>query len=339
MTQDTLTAPAKLADLPQLADGILCDMLFPCPPSGVEAELLARRDTGYSYTSLTMAQDNEASPAQTYAAMAKIRYQLSQHPDDFILVDTVADIREAKRTGKIGVGFHFQGSESVGRDLANIGAYYALGVRWMLLAYNFQNNVGTGCIEAQRTDNGLSAFGRDVVAEMNRVGMIVDCSHTGYRTTMDAMALSTAPCIFSHSNPRALFDHPRNIRDDQIKACAATGGVIGVNGVGQFIGDPDGVKLDTIVRNIDYLVQLVGPQHVALGLDYMTPLHTQVLYDFYGTKDVGKKIGMPALPWAFLHPDSIPPLFQMLLDKGYSAADLRGLMGDNFLRVADAVWK
>jgi membrane dipeptidase len=339
MTTQTQSVPEKLSDLPQLADGILCDMLFPCPPTGVVAELLSRRDFGYSYTSLTMAQDNEASPAQTYAAMAKIRYQLSQRPDDFIIVHSVDDIREAKRTGKIGVGFHFQGSESVGRDLANIGAYYALGVRWMLLAYNFQNNVGTGCIEAQKTDHGLSAFGRDVVAEMNRVGMIVDCSHTGFHTTMDAMEVSSQPCIFSHSNPRALYDHPRNIRDEQIKACAATGGVIGVNGVGQFIGEPDRVTPETIVRNIDYLVQMVGPQHVALGLDYMTPLHTQVLCDFYGGENVAKKIGMPPLPWAFFHPDSVAPLLQMLLDKGYSADDLRGLMGGNFLRVAETVWK
>lgn len=329
---------ASLADIAPLADGILCDMLFPAPPAEVEEELLARRQTGYSYTSLTLAQDNEAAPSQVYAALAKMRHALSLHPDDFILVDSVDDIREAKRTGKIGVGFHFQGSEAVGRDLANVGAYYKLGVRWMLMAYNFQNNVGTGCIEAQKNDGGLSAFGRDLVAEMNRVGMLVDCSHSGYRTTMDAMEVSTHACIFSHSNPRALYDHPRNIRDDQIKACAATGGVIGVNGVGQFIGEPGGVQLDTIISIIDYLADLVGPQHVALGLDYMTPGHCKALYDFY-KGNVAKKIGMPELPWAFLSPSTIPALLEKLLAKGYSADDLRGIMGENFLRVAAEVWK
>lgn len=338
MTTDTASPAATLADVSALADGILCDMLFPAPPVALEEELLARHRTGYSYTSLTLVADNEASPAQVYHQLAKTRHMLSLRPDEFIIVDGVADIREAKRTGKLGVGFHFQGTEAVGRELANIGAYYKLGVRWMLMAYNFQNNVGMGCIEAETNDQGLSRFGRDVIAEMNRVGMIVDCSHSGHRTTMDAMEVSTAPCIFSHSNPRALFDHPRNIRDDQIKACAETGGIIGVNGVGHFIGEPTEVSLGNIVRQIDYLVDLVGPRHVGFGLDYMTPLHTQILVDFY-KGDTQSKVGLPGLPWGFLSPHAAPELLDKLLAKGYSAEDLRGIMGENFLRVAEAVWK
>src|SRR5579863_6201423 len=206
-----------LADLPSLQDGILCDILAPAPPVDLCAEMEARQKTGYSFVSLTMSVDDEASPASVFSRLAKIRHTLSSRPEDFVLIDTVEDIRAAKKTNKLGLGFHFQGTEAVGRDLANVGAYYKLGVRWMLMAYNFQNNVGTGCIEAQNNDLGLSAFGKDLIREMNRVGMIVDCSHSGYRTTMDAMATSTRPCIFSHSNPRALYDHPRNIRDDQIK--------------------------------------------------------------------------------------------------------------------------
>lgn len=327
-----------MADIPALREGILCDMLFPAPPAHVEEELLRRREIGFSYTSLTIAMDNEAAPSQVYAALAKARYDISMYPDQLVMADSAESIRTAKEQGKLAVGFHFQGTEPVGRDLANIGAYYQLGVRWMLMAYNFQNNVGTGCIEAQTNDGGLSAFGREVVEEMNRVGMTVDCSHSGYRTTMDAMELSTAPCIFSHSNPRALFDHPRNIRDDQIKACAATGGIIGVNGVGQFVGEQKGVTIETLVRNIDYVVDLVGPDHVAIGLDYMTPLHCQTFHDFY-KGDVSRKIGMPPLPWAFFDPGQIPALLQALLDKGYAADDVRAIMGDNFLRVAAATWK
>jgi len=334
----TSASPASLSDLPALADGVLCDMLFPCPPADVEGELLSRRGAGFSFTSLTMSVDNEASPAEVYAKLAKIRHKLSRHPDTITLVDSVADIRQAKQDGRLGVGFHFQGTEPVGRDLANVGAYYKLGVRWMLMAYNFQNNVGVGCIEGETNDIGLSAFGKDLVAEMNRVGMIVDCSHSGHRTTMDAMAASTAPCIFSHSNPRALFDHPRNIRDDQIKACAATGGVIGVNGVGQFMGEKTRVTIDHMLRHIDYLAEKVGPRHIALGLDYMTPLHCQVLYDFYGG-NVSAKIGMPELPWAFFDPAEVPALLNRLLDKGYSVEDVRGIAGENFLRVAEQVWK
>ena len=114
-----------------------------------------------------------------------------------------------------------------GRD--KTGLYHRLGVRQALFADNLNNAAGGGCHDE---DRGLTDFGRAVVQEMNRAGMLVDCSHSAYRTTMEAMEVSSAPVVFSHSNPKALWDHGRNIRDDQIKACAATGGVVGVNGLG-----------------------------------------------------------------------------------------------------------
>jgi membrane dipeptidase len=338
-TTSNTTAPLALSDLPSLRDGILCDILLGPPPTGLQADLDARIKTGFSYISLSMAGDLEASPAAVYARMAKIRHEMSEHPDKIVLVDSVEDIRAAKKANKLAVNFHFQGSEAVGRDLANVGAYYKLGVRWMLMAYNFQNNVGTGCLEAQKNDIGISQFGKDLIAEMNRVGMMVDCSHSGYRTTMDAMSLSTKPCIFSHSNPRALFDHPRNIKDDQIKLCAQTGGVIGINGVGAFMGEPREVSLDTVVRHIDYVAELVGPEHIALGLDYMTPKFCQFILDFY-KGDAPEKIAMPAeLPWGFMDPAHTPLLLSKLLKKGYSVDAVRGIMGENFLRVASEVWQ
>jgi membrane dipeptidase len=339
MMKNTAPVRSSLADVDSLSDAILCDILFPAPPADLDAELKSRRSTGFSYVSLTMATDSEASPALVYSRLAKMRYELSQQPDAIVLADSVADIRAAKKSGKLAIGLHFQGTEAVGRDLANVGAYYQLGVRWMLLAYNFQNNVGTGCIEAQKNDLGISQFGRDLIAEMNRVGMIVDCSHSGYRTTMDAMSVSTRPCIFSHSNARALFDHPRNIRDDQIRMCAQTGGVIGINGVGPFVGEPREVSADTIVRHIDYMVELAGPKHVALGLDYMTVLHRQQMFDFY--KGDVSKVGLRPedLPWGFLDPTDTPALLSKLLAKGYSQEVLRGIMGENFLRVAAQVWR
>ena len=340
VTSDTSTPanPRALGDLPPLRDGILCDMIFPAPPMDLCAELKNRHKTGFSFVSLTLSVDDDASPASVYVRLAKIRYELSKQPE-MVLADTVEEIRAAKSSDKLAVGLHFQGTEAVGRDLANVGAYYKLGVRWMLMAYNFQNNVGVGCIEAQKNDLGLSAFGKDLIREMNRVGMIVDCSHSGHRTTMDAMSTSTRPCIFSHSNPRALYDHPRNIRDDQIKACAQTGGVIGINGVGAFIGEPKEVFVDTVVRHIDYVAGLVGPQHVALGLDYMTPAHVKVLIDFYGG-DTIPKVGLaPEMPWGFLNPTDTPLLLSKLLAKGYPPDVVRGIMGENFLRVAAAVWQ
>lgn len=330
--------PSSLADVAAVKDGILCDILIGPPPVGLDEQLEARWNTGFRFVSLSMAGDSEATPAVIYSRMAKMRHDISTRSDKMMIADSVAEIRAAKKANKLGIGFHFQGTEAVGRDLANVGAYYKLGVRWMLMAYNFQNNVGTGCIEAEKNDIGISQFGRELIAEMNRVGMLVDCSHSGYRTTMDAMSISTAPCIFSHSNPRALYDHPRNIRDDQIKLCAQTGGIIGINGVGPFIGEPKEVTVDTIVRHIDYVADLVGPEHIALGLDYMTPLHCQIVHDYY-KGNVQAKIALPPeLPWGFLNPTQTPLLLSQLLAKGYSKDDVLGIMGENFLRVAEKVW-
>lgn len=337
MTASNACAPASLSDVWQVSDGVLCDILKPAPPAGLEGELESRLSSGFSFVSLTMALDNDASPSSVYAKLARTRHQLSKSPSKYILVDDVDDIRTAKQSGRLAIGFHFQGTEAVGRDLANVGAYYQLGVRWMLLAYNYQNNVGVGCIEGEKNDLGLSEFGKDLIAEMNRVGMLVDCSHSGHRTTMEAMAASSQPCIFSHSNPRALNDHPRNIRDDQIKACAQTGGVLGVNGVGSFMGEPKAVKVDALIRQIDYISELVGPEYVALGLDYMTPLHCESLVESYNGDT--SKVGLPALPWEFFNPADTPLLLSELLARGYSQDQVRGVMGENFLRVAAAVWR
>jgi membrane dipeptidase len=208
----------------------------------------------------------------------------------------------------------------------------------MLMAYNYQNNVGTGCLEGEERDTGLSKFGRKLVAEMNRVGMIVDCTHCGYKTSMDAMASSVAPCIFSHSNPQALSDHPRNIRDDQIKACADGGGLIGIHGVGPFMGKEyeKECTADAIVRQIDYVAQLVGPKHIALGLDYSSPDYCKWMFDLGGAE----KMGLPTeRPWGFYDPANISAVFDQLRSKGYREEDIKGIKGENFLRVASGIWK
>ena len=153
-------------------------------------------------------------------------------------------------------------------DVAMVGFYHRLGVRQMLFAYNRNNAAGGGCHDE---DIGLTPFGRAVVAEMNRVGMTVDASHCGHRTSLEAMEVSAKPVIFSHSNPWALTARGRNIRDDQIRGCAATGGVIGLNGIGHFMDDPE-ARSESVFRRIDYVVQMVGAEHAGIGLDYPFPV-------------------------------------------------------------------
>ena len=184
--------------------------------------------------------------------------------EDFVLAGSVSDVRAARSAGRMAVAFDLEGMNALDGDLDLLHLVHALGVRQILFAYNRNNLAGGGCHDE---DAGLTDFGRAAVREMNDLGILVDCSHCGYRTTMDAMELSCAPVIFSHSNPRALRDHERNIRDEQATACAATGGVIGVNGIGLFLGEDD-IRTEALADHVEYLLDLVGPDHVGIGLDY-----------------------------------------------------------------------
>ena len=222
-------------------------------------------------------------------------------------------------------------------DIAMVAFYYRLGVRQMLFAYNRNNAAGGGCHDE---DVPLTDFGRAVVDEMNRVGMVVDCSHSGYRTTMEAMERSSAPVIFSHSNPSALTPHGRNIRDDQIRACAATGGVIGLNGIGLFLGDRE-ARTESIFRRIDYVVQLVGPEHAGIGLDYPFPVRG---LDIDGLLVTHPEVWPPSAGYGTgeyrnAEPEQLPELTELMLQAGYDEPTVRGILGENFLRVAGAVWK
>jgi membrane dipeptidase len=167
--------------------------------------------------------------------------------------------------------------------------------------------------------------------------MLVDCSHTGLRTTLQAMEASTAPCIFSHSNPVTLHKHGRNIVDEQIKACARTGGVVGINGIGLFLGDP-AASTPTLVRAITYVADMVGIDHVGVSLDW-TPENLEGLTAAnpkFWPKSEGYGQGSNMRVAA---PRQLPEITEMLLDRGYGEEDVRKVMGGNFRRVAAAVWK
>lgn len=205
----------------------------------------------------------------------------------------------------------------------------------MLLVYNRRNLAGSGCHDAD--DTGLTELGRALLAEMDRVGMVRCCSHAGYRTAREIIDSSDRPVIFSHSNPRSLRDHPRNIPDELIRACAATDGVIGINGVGLFLGTGPPTA-EIILRNLDYVAQLVGADHVGLGLDYM--FKSSELDDpGRGGTDMWPREWGYGRGSGFAPPEVIPEIVAGLERLGYPATAIRGILGENLLRVADAVWK
>lgn len=266
--------------------------------------------------------------------LAHFRRWLAQRPDEYLLIETVDDIARARATGRLAVGFDIEGANAIADQPSLLGLYYDLGVRWMLMAYNRNNRVGGGCHD---DDPGLSVFGREVLDEMARVGMVPCCTHTGHRTTMDVMAYASTPVIFSHSNPRAVHDHPRNVRDEALKACAATGGAVGINGIGPFLGANDN-RSETFVRHMDYAVQLIGPEHVTLGLDYV--FDSQELDDYVaamkGTFPPGKgyEAGI-----RMVAPEQLEEIVEHLLRLGYPDSALRGILGENHLRIARQTWK
>jgi membrane dipeptidase len=267
------------------------------------------------------------------AVLAHFRRWLSLQTDRYILVSRIEDIERAHRERKLAVSFDIEGGVALNHQLAMVQLYYDLGVRWMLMAYNRNNSLGGGCHDA---DSGLTPFGRQVLQEMRRVGMVPCCSHTGFRTTMDVMEQAGGPVIFSHSNPLGAWRHYRNIRDEAIRACAATGGVIGINGIGLFLG-PNDSRSKTVVRHIDYVVQLVGPQHVGLGLDYV--FDQQELRDFlranaetFPPQEYGCEPRMVA-------PEQVPEIASGLLRLGYAAADVCAILGGNHMRVARQAWR
>ena len=212
-----------------------------------------------------------------------------------------------------------------------ISFYYDLGVRQMLLAYNKDNRASGGCMEGHI---GLTDFGKEVIREMNRVGMVVDVSHMGYRATMEAFEISTQPVIFSHSNPKGLREHARNISDEQLKACANTGGVVGINGIGDFLG---GTSSELVVENIEYVMNLVGSEHVGIGLDYVVDKQELIEY-IEGHPDV-----FPPEKFnnylSFVEPEQFPEFTELLHRKSYGEQIISGILGGNFLRVVEKVWK
>ncbi len=268
-------------------------------------------------------------------AAASVRHFVQGHPEKYLMGLTTADLRAAKASGRLAVSLDVEGVHALGEQLSLVEFLYHIGVRWMLLVYNRRNLAGSGCHDP--VDDGLSEHGRGILREMDRVGMIKCCSHTGYRTAREILDASDQPVIFSHSNPRSLRDHPRNIPDDLIKACAATGGVVGINGVGLFLGDGPPTAHD-IVRNIDYVVQLVGDRHAGLGLDYM--------FKSSELKEPGRssdEIWPPEWGYGagsgFAGPEVIPEIASGLERLGYPPESVRGVLGENLLRVADAVWQ
>ncbi len=293
---------------------------------------------GVNYVSINIGMDmNPVS--QVTAVIAGFRATIAAHPERYVLASTVQDIEQAAAAGKLAIGFDLEGAMPLLDQPEMVALYRALGVRQMHLAYNRNNSVAGGCHDVEQ---GLTPLGHKIVAAINAAGVLMDCSHTGRKCSLDIMAASTQPVIFSHSNPLALVQHGRNVTDEQIRACAATGGVICVSGVSIFLGTrtPDA---DDVARHSAYVANLVGVQHAGIGLDIsfrQSELDDNPPGDYDPTYWWPKSAGYDRAISKSTYPpiESWTVLGDALRKTGMTADEAALVMGGNMMRVAGQVW-
>lgn len=299
-----------------------------------EGVLERYRKAGFAHISLTIAAEFHGLEA-TIRHLAQVRRFFAERRDDYPLAETIDDITAAHASGRLAVSFNFQGGAPFGSDPAIVDVYVRLGVRLAILSYNMRNTLGDGCQEPG--DAGLSLLGRRFVVEMNRCGMVIDLSHVGRRTSLETVEASTDPVVFSHSNSVELHAHVRNITREVIVACAAKGGVIGINSLVFMLSSGRKAKVDDFVRHIATVADVTGPRHIALGMDWN--FYDPFMQRMFAENPGMANLGYPPPPWDSLAPETLPQVVEALLGLGWKDADVQGLLGQNMLRVARRVWR
>lgn len=305
------------------------------------------RNSGVTCISETVANHFTCDLYDAYKRFSHSEYKLNGLKELLIKATCVEDIRRAKREGKHAIMWNCQnthglaGGVDVESDLDRINLFYALGFRVIQLTYNLRNAVGDGCLE--RYESGLSRFGLKFVDRMNKLGMLVDTSHCGYQTTMDAVEFSKAPVAATHTTCRAIYDHPRGKTDEELKAIVEKGGYVGINMIPAFIGRTG--DLNQFLDHVDYAVDLIGVDHIGIGTD------------------TGHREPRPEIPrerrwWTGFKPEHLElgpemradesssgslawvnwPFYTVgLVSRGYSDQEIEKIIGMNFLRIIEKV--
>ncbi|QMV14639.1 dipeptidase [Vibrio spartinae] len=253
-------------------------------------------------------------------------------------VHSTHDIRRAKREGKTGVMMGFQNANAYEDQLGYVQVFKDLGVGVVQMCYNTQNLVGTGCYER---DGGLSGFGHEIVAEMNRVGVMCDLSHVGAKTSEEVILASKKPVCYSHCLPSGLKDHPRNKSDQELKFIADHGGFVGVTMFAPFLKNGIHSTVEDYVEAIAYIFNLVGEDQIGIGTDF-TQGHGQPFFEWL-THDKGyarrlTNFGEIINPEGIRTLGEFPNLTDALLRHGFTETQVRKIMGENWLRVLGDVW-
>ncbi len=327
---------------------LILDTLFvggPGFPAGFSEEMyeLATQhsaDNSFTAISATISNGSDTSAGEVFERMRATNRYWKDRADKYLQVFTVEDIHAAKASRRLGMHHNFQSGNPLDGDLSNLEKYYHLGLRQMNFTYNVDNELASGCVSnSGGTDTGLTTFGEAAVREMNRLGIVVDASHSSNQTAIDAATLSTRPVVLSHSNVATFQPIDRNASDPAIKTVAATGGVICINFIGGFLNPQGDATPFSIAKHAHYIRNLVGPEHVGAGSDYV--------FNYAETLD-----------WVLRNPTQFPPemgyaspshmgkpgevwgvVKELEATFGWKDHEIRGLLGANILRVYRDVWR
>ncbi|MEW5811859.1 MAG: membrane dipeptidase [Actinomycetota bacterium] len=271
--------------------------------------------------------------SDSVALLQHFRSAVDDHPE-LELVSGIDDVERITSSGRIAVVFDLEDSGPVDDDLDNLAILAGLGVRTLLPTYNHANRAGSGCLDAH--DGGLTRWGQAIVAEMNAVGIVADGSHCSRRTGLDLCRVSETPVVYSHSCMAAVWDHPRNITDDQARACADTGGVIGITGVGIFLG-PNTPTLEAMTRHLDYAIDLVGIDHVGISSDHSFD-HADFNDEMSRNPELFDDSYTRWGPIQWMPPETFVTIGEHLRGQGWADRDIQAVLGGNFHRVATRAW-
>ncbi len=265
---------------------------------------------------------------------------LAHHHDSLMRIDSAAALDRVKRAGKVGVLLGIQNSLHF-RSPEDVDTFHALGQRVSQLTYNARNLIGNGSTE--RRDEGISDFGVSIIERMNTVGMAVDVSHCGDRTTLDAFEISKRPVLITHSNCRALVpNHPRVKTDEAIRKMAASGGVMGITSVRMFVKSDEPTTIEHMLDHYDHVAKLVGVEHLGVGSDIdldgyddMPPKENERMRAAYkGSYGFREKIDIEGVD----HPRRMFDLTEGLIRRKYTDSQIEGILGGNFRRVLAQLW-
>ena len=313
------------------------------PMSQRELDLV--RDSGIDVIKLSLGGINDDF-AHTVTSIGQVQQLIEVHPDYFTAVRNAADMARAQREHKLGIILSFESVEMLGGQLSALEVFRNLGVRVMQLSYNRTSPFAAGVMEP--TAGGLTPLGREAVREMNRLGIAVDISHANPATTTDVLALSAQPPVMTHAGCVAIHAHPRNKTDEQLRALAAKGGVVGIYDLPYLTASPRQPTVDDYLAHLEHALQVAGADHVGIGSDVgIEPLDTspkgmaEIAHDLEQRRTAGLAAPEEDRP-PYVSGLNVPRRMEIIADRllkaGHPAAVAEKVLGSNFARVFTQIW-